>query len=220
MSIISSIVDPILNFHGWPAYAVIGGLAFAEAAVFVGFVLPGEIAVIIGGVLAAKGNVQLPVMIAVAIVCAIAGDSVGYEVGKRYGNRILATKIFARYQRAIAGGRDGLLRMGGKAVFLGRWTAFLRAVTPGLAGTVSMPYRTFLTWNAAGGILWAGGFTVLGYIAGASYEKLEKYAGWFSWVVLGLVVAAAAFFAVRHHRKAQDPHEAKALAEPAAAETV
>ena len=212
MSLVDKIIDPVLHFHGWPAYAVIGGLVFGEAAVFIGFVLPGEVAVIIGGVLAYRHQVSLAGILITVILCAIFGDSVGYEVGRRYGNRILATKVFVKHQRAIASGRERLLRMGGKAVFIGRFTAFLRAVTPGLAGTVGMPYRNFLAWNALGGVVWAGGFTILGYLAGASYQKLEQYAGWFSWVVLGLVVAAVVVFAVRRHLKAK-----RAEAEPEAA---
>lgn len=203
MSLISNIVDPLLSFHGWPAYAVVGGLAFAEAALFFGFVLPGETAVILGGVLAFRSSVSLPMMVTVVIVCAIVGDSVGYEVGKKYGDRILGMKVFAKHQAAIESGKERLHRLGGRAVFLGRFTAFLRAVMPGMAGTVRLPYRRFLPWNAAGGIVWGGGFTLLGYLAGASYTKLESYASIFSWVVLGVVVLLVALFVIRRRRRAR-----------------
>ena len=203
MSLISDIVDPLLSFHGWPAYAVVGGLAFAEAALFFGFVLPGETAVILGGVLAYRSSVSLPIMLAVVILCAIAGDSVGYEVGKKYGDRILGMKIFAKHQAAIDSGKERLHRLGGRAVFLGRFTAFLRAVMPGMAGTIKLPYRRFLPWNAAGGIVWGGGFTLLGYLAGASYTKLESYASIFSWVVLGVVVLIVVLFVLRRRRRAR-----------------
>ena len=114
-----------------------------------------------------------------------------------FGNRILALNIFRKHQSAIDTGKDRLHRLGGRAVFLGRFTAFLRAVMPGMAGTVGLHYRTFLVWNAAGGITWGAGFTVLGYLAGASYTKLESYASLFSWVVLGLIVIAVAVWVVR-----------------------
>lgn len=204
MSIVSSIIDPVLNFHGWPAYAVVGSLVFAEAALFVGFVLPGETAVIIGGVLAYRHSVSLPVMLVVVMLAAIIGDSVGYEVGRLFGGRLLALKVFAKHHKAIDSGKERLHRLGGRAVFIARFTAFLRAVMPGMAGTVGLRYRKFLVWNAAGGIIWGAGFTVLGYLAGASYTTLESYAGTFSWVVLALVVAVAAFFIVRHRRKKAD----------------
>ena len=85
MSLVSTVVDPILNLHGPPAYALVGGLAFSEAALFVGFVLPGETAVLLGGVLAHRQQVSLVAMASVALVAAITGDSVGYEVGRHFG---------------------------------------------------------------------------------------------------------------------------------------
>jgi len=200
MSLTSTIVEPVLNFSGVPAYALVGGLAFAEAAVFIGFLLPGETAVIIGGVLAYRHSVSLTVMAMVVVAAAILGDSVGYEVGKRYGNRLLGSRVFAKHQEAIAGGQHFLRRTGGRAVFLGRFTAFLRAVMPGMAGAAQMPYRKFLLFNALGGLTWGLGFTLLGYLAGASYHRLEDYAGKVSQAILVAVIVGLAVFAVRRHR--------------------
>lgn len=200
MSIVSDIIDPLLSFHGWPAYTVVGGLAFAEAAIFVGFVLPGETAVILGGVLAYRHSVSLLLMLVVVVAAAIIGDSVGYEVGRRFGSRILTMKIFDKHQEAIETGKRRLHQFGGRAVFLGRFTAFLRAVMPGMAGTVGLRYRTFLAWNAAGGIVWGAGFTILGYLAGASYTKLERYASVLSWVVLAVVVTVVGWWIIRRRR--------------------
>ena len=82
MSLVSTVVDPILNLHGPPAYALVGALVFSEAALFVGFVLPGETAALLGGVLAHRQQVALAGIAAVAVAAAILGDSVGYEVGR------------------------------------------------------------------------------------------------------------------------------------------
>jgi membrane-associated protein len=201
MSISSAIVDPLLNLHGTPAYALVGVLAFAEAAIFIGFVLPGETAVILGGVLAYRHSVSLSVMMALVVVAAIAGDSVGYEVGKRYGERLLGLKIFAKHQKALQTGRQRLRDKGGQAVLLARFTAFLRAVMPGMAGTSGMPYRRFLVWNAAGGLIWGVGFTLLGYLAGASYQKIENYAGKLSELILAVVIVGALALFVRGRRR-------------------
>ena len=161
MSLVSAIVDPILNLSGPPAYALVGGLAFSEAALFVGFVLPGETAVLLGGVLANRQQVSLAAMASVAVVAAITGDSVGYEVGRHFGPRLLSTRVFAHRQQGLGRAQATLRAKGGRAVFLARFTAFLRAVMPGLAGTARMPYRRFLAFNAAGGLIWAVGFTML-----------------------------------------------------------
>lgn len=213
MSVASTIVEPVLNFSGVPAYALVGGLAFGEAALFFGFLLPGETAVIIGGVLAYQHSVSLTAMAIVVVAAAILGDSVGYEVGKRYGGRLLGSRVFAKHQDGIAGAQHFLRRSGGRAVFLGRFTAFLRAVMPGMAGASRMPYRKFLLFNAIGGLTWGLGFTLLGYLAGASYHRLEDYAGKVSQAILLVVVLGLAVFALRRHRARSG------VAAPAAHET-
>jgi membrane protein DedA with SNARE-associated domain len=200
MSVTSAIVEPVLNFSGLPAYALVGGLAFGEAALFVGFLLPGETAVILGGVLAYRHSVSLSVMAMVVVAAAILGDSVGYEIGKRYGARLLRSRIFAKHQEAIANGQRSLRNSGGRAVFLSRFTAFLRAVMPGMAGASQMPYRKFLLFNAVGGMVWGLGFTMLGYLAGASYQKLESYAGKVSQAILVAVIIGLLVVGVRRHR--------------------
>jgi membrane-associated protein len=206
VSAASSVLDTVLTLHGLPAYALVGALAFAEAALFVGFVLPGETAVLLGGVLAHEHQVSLPVIAAVAVLAAITGDSVGYEVGRRFGTRLLNSRMFANRRAALERGQQALRRHGGKAVFLARFTAFLRAVMPGLAGTAQMPYRRFLAFNAAGGLTWATGFTMLGYLAGASYHKVEHVAGRASEVILALIVVAVlAFVMARRRRERHHP---------------
>ena len=78
----------LTHLSGWVAYTVIAALVFGETAVFVGFVLPGEIAVVLGGVLASRGHLPLPVLITVVVIAAIAGPFVGYEIGRRMGERL------------------------------------------------------------------------------------------------------------------------------------
>lgn len=205
MSVVSSLVDSILNLSGLPAYALVGGLAFAEAALFVGFVLPGETAVLLGGVLAHRGSVSLTGIGTAAAIGAIVGDSVGYEVGRHFGTRLLGTRIFAKRRRGLERGEQFLREKGGRSVFLARFTAFLRAVMPGLAGTARMPYSRFLIWNAAGGLIWAAGFTVLGYLAGASYQRVATIAGQASAALLAvLLLAALAVLLIRRRRGEAD----------------
>jgi membrane protein DedA with SNARE-associated domain len=171
------LVDAILGLSGPLAYLVVGGLAFGEAAAFVGLFLPGEVAVLLGGVLASEGQVSLPAMLAVACLAAVAGDSVGYEIGRRYGERILRTRLLRRHSAAVERARAYVQAKGGRAVFLGRWTGVLRALVPGLAGISGMPYRRFIVANIAGGVAWASTFVLLGYAAGASFRSVERYAG-------------------------------------------
>ena len=173
----SSLVDHILGVPGALVYVLVGLLVFAEDALFVGFVIPGETAAVLGGVAASRGHVTLPLMILIVVVTAIVGDTVGYEIGRQVGPRILRVRILDRHRRRLDDAQDFLARRGGSAVFFGRFVAFFRAVMPALAGTARMRYRTFLAYNAAGGLIWGTGFVLLGFLAGNSYAKVEKTVG-------------------------------------------
>ena len=91
--------------------------------------------------------------------------------------RLLDLGPLRRHRSRLDGARDFLRTRGGSAVFLGRWTAFLRAVMPGLAGLSRMPYGTFLAYNALGGVVWGVTFCLVGYLAGNSYHLVEKVIG-------------------------------------------
>ena len=171
-----------------PLFALLIFFAFAEAALFVGFILPGETSLLIGGVLAHAGVWNVWTFLIAAIIGAITGDSVGYEIGKHLGPRIkenafgrfvgekrwkLAQAIFDRYH--------------GGAIFFGRAQALLRALVPALAGMNKVPYRKFITWNAAGGIVFSTIVVLLGYEFASSLTTLEKYLRYWAFFFLAVV---------------------------------
>lgn len=194
----TGLVDRLLSVPAPVAYVVIALLVFGEAAVFLGFVLPGETAVLLGGVLASTGRLSLPLLFVLVVAAAILGDSVGYEVGRRVGPRMLATRPLRRHVRGIDAARRLLRDRGGVAVFLGRFTAFLRAVMPGLAGLSHMPYPRFLVFNAAGALVWGGGVVLLGYAAGQSYDQVGRLLGGTSAVISAVLVLAVIILWRRH----------------------
>ncbi len=198
---VHSVLDAIRSVPPLAAYALIALLVFGEAAIFIGFVLPGETAVLLGGFLASQGDLGVLTLTLIVVVSAIVGDTVGYEVGKHLGPRVLRLRPMRRHQDRLDTARQTLRRRGGPAVFLGRWTAFLRAVMPGLAGLSQMRYRTFLAWNALGGIAWGVTFSLVGYFAGASYAKVASTVGKDSAIVLAvLVVGGLVIWRVRRDR--------------------
>ncbi len=190
------VLDAILRLPPWLALTLVFLLPALEASAFVGVVLPGEIGVILGGVLANQHKLPLAAVLVAGIAGAIIGDSVGYWVGKRYGESLLS-RIPNRILRPehIERSKETIRNFGGKAVFIGRFTAALRALVPGMAGMSRLHYGRFLAWNALGGLAWASAFTILGYLAGSQYQRLERYA---NLVGLALLVAIVAFFVVRH----------------------
>lgn len=181
-------------------YALVGFLVFAEAALMVGFVFPGETAVVIGGALAGLGRVNLGLLIGVVVVCAVVGDSVGFEIGKKAGPWLLERRPL-RGRAAVRRTLVLLERYGGPAVFLGRFTAFARAVIPGLAGMSGMAYRTFLPWNLLGGAVWGAGFAVLGYVVGLSFEAVLTAIGRWALVVVAVVVVGIVIVEVVRRRR-------------------
>ena len=198
--VVIKLLNPILNLHGLEAYALVGALVFAEAAIMIGFVFPGETAAILGGVLASRGHVGVVALIVVVVLCAIVGDSVGYLVGQRWGRRMLDVRWLKQRRGVVDRLGEQLNRRGMLAVFLARFTAFLRAVVPGLAGMSSMSYRRFLVANAAGGIVWGTTFCLLGYLVGNAYTKVEHVSSIASDVLLALIVVGIVIVVVRHHR--------------------
>ncbi len=197
----TTLVDHILSAPAWAVLGLVGLLVFAEDALFVGFVLPGETAAILGGVAASRGHVSLIAVITVVISAAIIGDTVGYEIGRKFGARVLQMRIFNKHRGRLDDARDLLARRGGSAVFLGRWVAFFRAVMPALAGTARMRYPKFLAFNAAGGIIWGIAVVLAGYLAGESYAKVEQTVGrGAALAVAGIALIALVAWRVRKHR--------------------
>lgn len=175
--------------------------------------IPGETAALVGGALASFGGINLELMLVVIVVCAIAGDSTGFEVGKIIGPWLLERRLM-RSNLGVHKARQLIARFGGPAVFLGRWIALARALVPGLSGMSGMRYRTFLFWNALGGVVWGTTFVMVGYAAGHAYEKVAKTIGTYTLIVVGVVVVAVgAWIVVRRRREHRERKELEASGE-------
>lgn len=171
-----------------PLFLLLLLFIFAEAAAFVGFVLPGETSLLIGGVLAHGKVWPLWLFLLGSISMAIAGDSVGYEVGKHFGTRVKTN----RFGRFVGEKRWNLAqyifdKYDGWAIFFGRAQALLRALVPALAGINKVPYKTFLKWNAAGGIVFCSIVVLLGYGFASNLDKLEKVLKYWAFGFLAIV---------------------------------
>jgi membrane protein DedA with SNARE-associated domain len=173
-------------------------VGYLAVAVFVGveasgIPMPGEAALIAAAVLASQGKLQIELVIAIAAAAAIVGDNVGYFLGRRYGRRLMERpgRTKARREVALVRGEELFDRHGPKAVFLGRWVALLRIWAAWLAGIAGMRWRSFLLWNALGGIGWALFFGLLGYWGGEATAHLVARLGVGAAVLIGLVLVGA-----------------------------
>ena len=181
-------------------YALVAGLAFLETGAFVGLIAPGETAIVLGGVVAAEGEVSLAVILPLAWLAAALGDLVSFSLGRRLGRRFLLAYgprlgvTAARLERV-----EGFFeRHGPKAILAGRFIGIVRAVAPFLAGASGMRVRAFVPWSLLGTGVWATTFTLVGYAFshsfGAATDALTHGA-------LALAVVAAAAMAWHQHRK-------------------
>lgn len=209
----------VKSFLSIPQVFVIGAvflLTALESAVFLGLVIPGELVVIVGGIVASRSDVSLTGVIIAGVLGPIVGDSIGYFVGRRYWRRFLRRRRNRRWGKA----KGFLRRKGAVAVFLARFTAFLRSVMPAAAGAARIPYGRFLVWDVAAALLWGGGSAMLGYFAGHNYKKVALWAGHFSVALLALfaVGAGVLLWRGRLRRRARvrsRPHPARKPDRPA-----
>ncbi|MCW2829261.1 MAG: Dolichyl-phosphate beta-D-mannosyltransferase, partial [Marmoricola sp.] len=191
---ISDLAAHLLNLPVWVVLAVVFLVPALESSAFVGFVFPGEVALVLGGVVASQGRVSVFAVLAAGIAGAILGDSVGYLVGRRFGRRLLDGTVgrFVKSSQLDRAERY-LAERGGRAVFFGRFTAALRVLIPGLAGLSGLHYRTFLLYNVASGLGWGVLSVMLGYLGGSSWRHVEHVA---SRVGLGILAIVATAFLI------------------------
>lgn len=181
-------------------YAVVAAFVFTEDALLLGFLVPGETAAIMGGVIASQTDANLWLMIGLVIVAAILGDTVGFGLGRRLGPRVLRVPFLGA---RLDGAQALLARHGGPAVFLGRFVAYVRTVMPPLAGLSEMPYRRFLAFNSVAAVVFGTGNVLLGYFAGNSYESVERALGGGTTVLLAVMAVVAASWWLRRRFRAR-----------------
>jgi membrane-associated protein len=183
-------------------YALVAALAFLETGAFIGLIAPGETAIVLGGVVAAKGEVDLALVLPLAWLAAALGDLASFGLGKRLGRPFLLARgprlgvTAARLQRV-----EGFFaRHGAKAILVGRFVGIVRAVAPFLAGASGMRLRAFLPWSLIGTAAWATTFTLIGF---AFHRSFEAAADTLAHGALAIAVLAAAGLAWREHRRAR-----------------
>jgi len=189
-------------------YALVAALAFAETGAFIGLLAPGETAIVLGGVVAAHGDISLPAMIAIAWVAAAGGDLASFTLGKRLGRRFVITRgprfgVTAPRLERVEAFFD---HHGPKAILVGRFIGLVRAVAPFLAGASGMRLRAFLPWSLLGTLVWTSAFTLVGYAFSNSFSAA---AGVLTHGALAAAVAIAAALGAREYLRAR---RARALA--------
>ena len=158
-----------------------------------GVPLPGETAVIFAGLAASQHKLSIVAVIIVAAGGAIIGDNIGFVIGRRGGRALLERpgRFYDERKRVLAIGDPFFARHGPKAVFLGRWITGLRVWTSWLAGASEMRWRTFLLWNALGGIAWATSVALAAYYGGNGVKAVFSKIGLYGGIAAGVLVVLA-----------------------------
>ena len=200
------LLDLVTRLGHW-SYLIIFLAAALECAAFAGLLVPGESLVLASGFLAHQGVLSLDTVMVAASLGAVVGDNIGYQLGARLGRVWLVHhgRRVGINERRLKRAEAFFDRHGPKAVFVGRFVGFARALVPFVAGASRMPYRRFLMYDALGAALWTIGFVLLGYGLGASWRVAERWVGRVG-LIVGIAVAIAGLvFWVRHRGRA-DAH--------------
>jgi membrane protein DedA with SNARE-associated domain len=195
----------ILNVEHWvqvAGYPLLFLIVMGESS---GVPVPGETALIAASVLASRGKLQIELVIVLAAAAAIVGDNIGYLIGRKGGRWLLERpgRFYRQRRQVLATGEPFFERHGPKAVFFGRFILGLRVWASWLAGATRMNWRSFVLWNALGGICWATIIGLLSYYLGHAAGDVVKTFGLYG-LAAALVAIGTALFAHRRHRRGQE----------------
>ncbi len=200
-----SAVDHFVQSYG---YWGVGGFVAIES---LGVPFPGETTLVTAGIFAGETHQLSVILLVVAAACgAIIGDNIGFFVGATGGYRLL--RRYGKYIRfnesRIKLGHYVFYKHGGSVVFFGRFVSVLRTYAAFLAGVNQMPWRRFLVFNAAGGILWASLYGFGSYYAGDSLKRASTTFEYVAIPVAVLAIIGVIFFLKRNERRLEAKAEA------------
>lgn len=179
-------VEPAFIVAG---YYIVAAAVLMERSIFIGLIIPGDLILALGGVYASNGNLELGWIIAIGIAAAIAGESIGYWLGRRYGVGLLRhLPILNRFADKLADAQTFFRRHGGKTVVIGRYATAAGSFVPFSAGVGRMPYPRFLLYDVPSIAVWATAIAYFGYVFGNNLPFIDKVISRVGWIVLGLVV--------------------------------
>ena len=187
----------LVGFYGLIA------IVFAETGLLVGFFLPGDSLLITAGLFAARGDLDIRLMIPALILAAIVGNATGYAIGKRTGKALYSRPNSLLFrQEHVRMTHEYYERHGGKTVVLAQFIPILRTFAPVVAGVGEMGYRRFATYNVVGAILWVSSMTLAGYLLGNLVPNIEQRIHYVVAVVIALSLMPPAIAWLRSRRRA------------------
>lgn len=173
-----SLYDPqgIQLLVAWGGPTLVCAIIFVETGLFVGFFLPGDSLLVTAGILAGQQLIPLRWMLLPGILCAIAGDQLGYWIGRSAGPALYRRENSFFFRRShLQRAHEFYEKYGGRAVILARFVPIVRTFCPPVAGAAAMRYSTYLMYDIFGGTLWISSMLLGGYLAGSKIPNIGKY---------------------------------------------
>ncbi len=176
-------------------YLGVFAIVFLESGLLIGFFFPGDSLLFTAGFLASQGYLDIKILIAGCFIAAVAGDSIGYYIGKKLGPKIFTRdNSFLFQKKHLERAQRFYDKHGGKTIILARFIPVIRAFAPVVAGVGTMNYKRFVFFNFFGAVLWAIGVTLAGYYLGSLIPDVDKYL----LPIVGLIVIASVLPALHH----------------------
>ena len=178
----------------WGGTVMVCTIVFMETGMFVGFFLPGDSLLVTAGVFAGAGQLKLAWLLSVVTLCAIAGDQVGYWIGRRAGQGLYRreeSRFFKK--RHVERAHEFYERYGGKTVILARFVPIIRTFCPPVAGAAQMSYARYLVYDICGGFLWVWSMVLVGYTLGRTIPNVDKRIHYIIAVVIVLSLIPAVY---------------------------
>ena len=191
----------------WGGAPLVCLIIFVETGFFVGFFLPGDSLLVTAGVFAAAGVIPLHWILLPGILCAIAGDQVGYWIGRAAGSTLYTRRDSFLFRRShLQRAHAFYEKHGGKTVILARFVPIIRTFCPPVTGAATMPYGTFLAYDVFGGFLWVWGMILTGYFLGRAVPHIDEQIHWVIAVVIVLSLIPPALHAWKARRASSTPN--------------
>ena len=186
----------------WGGTLALIAIVFAETGLLVGFFLPGDSLLVTAGLFAARGDLNVAVLLVTLSIAAIVGDAVGYTIGRRLGPKLFKKEDSLLFKRKhLVKAHEFYERYGGKTIVIARFVPIIRTFAPTVAGAAEMTYSKFAAFNVFGGILWVFSMVLGGYALGSVIPNIDKYIHYVIAVVVFLSLLPPVFEWWRERRR-------------------
>jgi membrane-associated protein len=204
LALIEELVEWIEPFFSTFGYPIVSTAMFLESAALIGVVVPGDVVLAIGGVYAEHGDLSLEWVIALGAVFGTTGETVGYLLGRRYGDALLRKlPLIRRFQRMIDRAQDAIESNAGKTIVVGRFVTGAAGLIPFVAGASGVPPGRFFLYTIPTICVWATAVTLLGFFVGNHVETIDRILSSIGWAGLAIVAVIVGLWIWRHRKAAR-----------------